>query len=255
MLLAAALAVAMPAHAELVQVPTRPGVTLPVSIEPPTGPAKAWALLFVGGDGLLNLGPDGAATSVLKSIYIIRSRQHLQNAGIGVVVVDAPSDQRGGMDRVFRRSPEHLADIVALTRAIRQRFSLPVWIVGHSNGGISAGAAAGAPAGPERADGLVMTSATNVQNRQNPGNPLQPVAFPGPVLVVSHQDDECKFSPPDDGPKILAAYPSARVKAQRVLRGGSGYRGDPCHGASAHSFQGIEAEVMALIAGFIVNPQ
>ena len=73
-MICAALFAAAPAQAELVRVPSRPGVTVPIAVEPPNGPAAAWALLFVGGDGALNLSDSGAPRSVLSSVYVIRSR-------------------------------------------------------------------------------------------------------------------------------------------------------------------------------------
>lgn len=249
----AALFAAAPAQAELVRVPSRPGITVPIAIEPPNGPAAAWALLFVGGDGALNLSDAGAPRSVLSSVYVIRSRQHLTAAGIGVVVVDMPGGV-GGNPR-FRRSPEHMADVGAVVRTIRQRFNRPVWIVGHSNGAITAGNAARSLSGAERPDGLVMTSGTNLQGRRDPSAPANPFPYTGAVLIIAHENDGCNYSPPSDAPILLAAFTAARPKALRVFTGGSGVRGDPCFGSSYHSFIGIEAQVMAAIAAFIRNPR
>lgn len=248
-LMCMALFVAAPAQAELVRVPSRPGVTVPIAIEPPNGPAAAWALLFVGADGALNLSDAGAPRSVLSSIYLIRSRQHLTAAGIGVVVVDMP----GGVIPRNRRSPEHLADVGAVVRTIRQRFNRPVWIVGHSNGAITAGNAARSLSGAERPDGVVMTSGTNLHGRRDA--PVAPFAYTGPVLIIAHENDGCSYSPPSDAPKMLEAFTAARPKALRMFTGGSGVRGDPCHGSAYHSFIGIEAQVMAAIAAFIRNPR
>lgn len=248
-----ALFVAAPAQAELVRVPSRPGVTVPIAIEPPNGSAVAWALLFVGGDGALNLSDAGAPRTALSSVYVIRSRQHLTAAGIGVVVVDMPGGV-GGNPR-FRRSPEHMADVGAVVRTMRQRYNRPVWIVGHSNGAITAGNAARSLSGAERPDGLVLTSGTNLHGRRDSGAPMRPFPYAGAVLIVAHQNDGCSYSPASDAPKLFEAFASARPKALRMFTGGSGLRGDPCFGSSYHSFIGIEAQVMAAIAAFIRNPR
>jgi len=254
-MICAALFAAAPAQAEFVRVPSRPGVTVPIAIEPPNGPAAAWALLLVGGEGALNLSDAGAPRTALSSIYVIRSRQHLTSAGIGVVVVDMPSDRPSGAKPAFRRSAEHMADVGAVVRTIRQRFGRPVWIVGHSNGAISAGNAARSLSGAERPDGLVMTSSTNIKTRRDPSAPVNPIPYTRPVLVIAHKSDGCSLSPPSDAPVLLAAFTAAKPKALRIFAGGSGLRGDPCHGGSYHSFIGIEAEVMAAIAAFIRNPR
>lgn len=248
-----ALFVAAPAQAELVRVPSRPGVTVPIAIEPPNGSAVAWALLFVGGDGALNLSDAGAPRTALSSVYVIRSRQHLTAAGIGVVVVDMPGGV-GGNPR-FRRSPEHMADVGAVVRTMRQRYNRPVWIVGHSNGAITAGNAARSLSGAERPDGLVLTSGTNLHGRRDSGAPMRPFPYAGAVLIVAHQNDGCSYSPASDAPKLFEAFASARPKALRMFTGGSGLRGDPCFGSSYHSFIGIEAQVMAAIAAFIRYPR
>lgn len=240
-----------PAQAEFVRVTSRPGITVPIAIEPPNGPAAAWALLFVGGDGALNLSDAGAPRSALSSVYVIRSRQHLTAAGIGVVVVDMPGGAGG--NPLFRRSPEHMADVGAVVRTIRQRFNRPVWIVGHSNGAITAGNAARSLSGAERPDGLVITSGTNLHGRRD--RPVNPFPYTGAVLVIAHENDGCSYSPPSDAPKLHAAFASARPAALRMFTGGSGLRGDPCFGSSYHSFIGIEAQVMAAIAAFIRNPR
>lgn len=244
-----------PAQAELLRLPTRPGVTLPVTIESPSGPAAAWVLLFAGGDGALNLNEQGTPTSPLGQLYLIRNRQHLIAAGLGVALVDLPSDQQAGKTRQFRRSPEHAADIRALIGAIRQRFNRPVWIFGHSNGAISVATVVRNLTGVDRPDGVVLTSSTIIKARQSPDDPLAPFAYTGPVLVVTHQNDGCRLSPPSDAPKLLAAFAEAQPRAHRTMTGGSPLRGDPCHGGSPHSFLGIEAEALTMIVAFIRDPR
>ncbi|MCW5774217.1 MAG: hypothetical protein KIT16_21420 [Rhodospirillaceae bacterium] len=253
LMICAALFAAAPAHAELVRVPSRPGITVPIAIEQPRGPAAAWALLFVGADGALDLSDAGAPRSALSAIYLIRSRRHLTAAGIGVVLVDMPGGV--GAKPRFRRSPEHMADVGAVVRTIRQRFNRPVWIVGHSNGAITAGNAARSLSGAERPDGVVLSSGTNLHGRREPGAPMKPFPYTGAVLIVAHENDGCRYSPASDAPTLLAAFASARTKALRMFTGGSGLRGDPCFGSSYHSFIGIEAQVMAAIAAFIRNPR
>ncbi len=254
-LVAATLAFCMPAKAEFVQVPSRAGVTVPISVEPPaSGEAAAWVLLFVGADGNVKLDASGAPTSPLATIYIIQSRQHLKTAGLGVVLVDAPSDKRDeGMKPWFRRAPEHLQDVGAVVAAMRQRFGKPVWLFGHSNGGITA-YAAGALQGAQRPDGLILSSATVIRIRNQPESPLAPNPYTGSVLVMAHKQDACKYSPYADAVALADAFPQAQPKSLLSFDGPAPANSkDPCAAVSTHSFYGQEAEVMQAIAQFVLK--
>lgn len=248
-----AVFLAAPVRAELVQVPSRPGVTVPILIEPPTGQAVAWALIFVGGKGDLQLGSTGAPTGPLAALYVVTHRDVLKSAGIGVVLVDVPSDQRSGIIPRFRRSEEHMADVAAVTTMIRQRFRRPVWIIGHSNGGITAVTVARNLSGAARPDGMILASPTPIKIRQNPADPFPPLPYTGATMVAAHQSDACIYSPPSDAALVSQAFGQARPNALRMFSGGSAGRvgGDPCAPLSLHSFYGMQREVMSAFAAFI----
>ncbi len=244
-----------PVRAELVQVPSRPGVTVPIAIEPPTGQAVAWALLFVGGNGVLQLDTTGAPTAPLSGLYIISRRDVLKATGIGVVLVDVPSDQRSGINPRFRRSEQHVADVGAVTTMIRQRFRRPVWIIGHSNGGITAAVAVRRLSAAARPDGVILASATVMEGRRDASQPFPPFPYTGAAMVAAHQGDGCSYSPPSDAALISQAFSNARPNVLRMFSGGSAGRGDPCLPRSLHSFHGMEREVMSAFAGFIRSPR
>ena len=256
--IAAMLACGSPARAELVQVPSRSGVTVPISVEPPaSGAAVAWVLLFVGSEGGLKLDAAGRPTSPLATIYIIQSRQHLKTAGLGVVLVDAPSDKPDeGMSPRFRRAPEHMQDVGAVVAAIRQRFGKPVWLFGHSNGGITAAVAGRTLKADQRPDGLVLSSATVIRIRNQPESPLAPIPYTGPVLVMAHKNDSCKYSPYADSVTLAEAFAQAQPKSLLSFDGPAPAKSkDPCAAVSTHSFYGQEAEAMQAIARFVLGPR
>jgi hypothetical protein len=246
---------AAPARAELVRIETRPGVTLALGVETPSGPAAAYALIFAGGEGALGLDAAGQPTA-LRNNFLVRARHHLRAAGIGVVLVDAPSDHAAGL-RPFRLDPRHAAAIGAAVRNIRQRFGRPVWLVGTSAGTLSVANAAARLAGAERPDGVVLTATITRRTRMTPQSVLDlPLgAYTGPVLVASHRDDACIVTPAADGPGVVAAFAAARPKAFRLFEGGLPPRSDACQAQSPHGFLGIEAEAMGAIAAFIKAPR
>lgn len=247
-------AAAAPVSAELVRLPVRAGVALPLAIEAPRGPAAAWALIFAGGEGALALDAAGQPTA-LAGNFLIRARRHLSAAGIGLVLVDAPSDHAGGV-RSIRLDPRHAADIGAAIAYVRQRFGRPVWLVGTSAGTLSVANAASRLAGRERPDGIVLTASITRRARQQTGTVFDMAlgAYAGPVLVASHRDDACFATPSADSERLLAAFAAARPKALRLYSGGSPPQSDPCQARSAHGFLGLEAEVMGAIAAFIRAP-
>ncbi len=75
--------------------------------------------------------------------------------GLMVAVLDAPSDQQGGMNATFRMGGGHAGDIGAVAAYLKKEAEVPVWLVGTSMGTFSAAAGA---IGAKDIDGLVLTS-------------------------------------------------------------------------------------------------
>lgn len=247
---------AAPASAELVKLQPRPGVELRIAIEGPGRAAAAYALLFAGGEGRLKLDDAGQPRG-LRGNFLIRARQHLTARGIGVVMVDAPSDRQGERGMAgWRLSGEHIADIGFAVRTVRQRFGRPVWIVGTSAGTVSVAGAAARLAGADRPDGVVLTATITRQNRGRGATVFDAglAAYSGPVFVASHEGDACVSTPPGDAPRVLAAFAGARPKKLMLYSGGLPPQSEPCEARAQHGFFGIEAQVMNAIADFILRP-
>ena len=77
---------------QVVDLPTRPGVTQRVLVLAPPG-AKAAVVLFAGGHGGLQLTGEGTIRWG-KGNFLVRSRQLFAEQGLTVVVLDAPSDRQ-----------------------------------------------------------------------------------------------------------------------------------------------------------------
>lgn len=76
---------------DVVDIPTREGVVVRAILLSPDAP-KANLILFAGGHGGLHISKSGAL-GYGDTIFLIRNREQLANAGITVAVVDAPSDR------------------------------------------------------------------------------------------------------------------------------------------------------------------
>ena len=235
----------------VIDIPTRPGVTQRFIFLSPAKPTAA-VILFAGGEGGLQISPDGEMKWG-KGNFLVRTRRQFADQGVAVAVVDAPSDrQRYPFLGGFRQTPEHVTDIKAVIAWLRQQTNkLPVWLVGTSRGTQSAafiatqlGPAQGGP------DGLVLTSTilTDTQGRPVPDMPLEKLSIP--VLVVHHEQDGCKHCAYSNIPRLMEKLPSG-VRKELITERGGNDQGDPCEAFAHHGFSGLETEVVQKIAAFI----
>jgi pimeloyl-ACP methyl ester carboxylesterase len=236
--------------AAVVDIPTRPGVTQRLLVLSPAQP-KAAVVLLTGGQGGLGIFPNGSMQRG-EGNFLVRSRQAFADQGLLVVVADAPSDRQGSPFLAnFRQTPEHATDLKAVIAWAREKAKVPVWLVGTSRGTQSAGYLATESSGPAAPDGVVLTSTILVdpRGRAVPAMPLDRVRIP--VLVVHHEQDGCSLCTPSMAQGLVDKLTNAPRKQLLLVQGGSS-RGDPCEAFSYHGFNGVEADVVRQIAGWIV---
>ena len=247
--LAAYICLTGTADAQVMDIPTRAGVTQRVLIVAPPQP-KAAVILFAGGDGGLQITPQGGIRS-LKNNFLIRMRQAFADQGLYVVIIDAPSDRQkspflGGV----RQTGQHLEDVKATIARIRQQVKLPVWLIGTSRGTQSVGYVATQLTGPEGPDGIVLTSSILTDNRGRAVPKMELGKIKIPVLVVHHQDDGCKLCAFAEMPNLMNGLINSRRKELITITGGQ-TRGDPCEAMAHHGYNGVEAKVVTDIARWI----
>jgi pimeloyl-ACP methyl ester carboxylesterase len=233
---------------ELIQLPTRPGVTQPFWVMTPPGKPVASVILFTGGPGILG----SAHRPFLKNgNFLIRSRDKFAAAGFLVASVDVPSDHQEGLEN-FRTTAEHAQDIATVIAYLRQKAPVPVWLIGTSMGTFSGanGAARLRTGGP---DGLVLTSSIVGQNRRfAPVDAMVDVdQIAIPTLVVHHKEDACPLCPFSLVPAFLERFKRAPRKQLIAVSGGDPPLSDPCEAMSRHGYLGIEEEVVGDIARWI----
>lgn len=246
--------------------PTHAASTSLASVQTPRGAKQAFILikpdkpvasviLFAGGHGALGLKSASSMTWG-DGNFLVRSRNLFASQNLMVAVIDAPSDQRQGMNGIFRMSGAHAADIAAVAAHLKKEADVPVWLVGTSMGTFSATAGAIAA---RNIDGLVLTSAITrakpdwkiAQSHRDgvASMPLQQVTVP--TLIVSHKNDGCDVTPAADAPKLRGRLTKAAKVDVVLLDGGSPPQSEPCQAKSQHGFLGIESQAVGLIAAFI----
>jgi len=187
---------------QVVDLPTRPGVTQRMVVLAPAAPSAA-VILFAGGHGGLRIYPNGSFRWG-EGNFLVRTRQQFAQQGLFVVVVDAPSDRLSApFLSGFRQRPEHAEDIRAVIAWVRAQAKVPVWLVGHSRGTQSAAYVSTQLNGADGPDGLVLASTilADEDGRPVPALPLESLSIP--VLVVHHEQDECRSCPYDKIPMLM----------------------------------------------------
>ncbi len=235
---------------QVVDIPTRPGISQRMLVLSPQEP-KAAVILFAGGHGGLQIFPNGSFNWGDNN-FLVRTRQLFADQGLLVVVVDAPSDRQsppylGG----FRQRPEHVADIKAVIAWAREQAGVPVWLVGTSRGTQSAAHVAIELSDAEGPDGLVLSSTMLTDDKGRPVTAMPLGELRIPVLVVHHERDGCSHCSFKDIPRLMEKLGSVPKKQLLSFKGGEN-RGDPCQALAYHGFNGLEREVVAQIAAWIL---
>jgi dienelactone hydrolase len=235
---------------KVVDIPTRPGVSQRMVVLSPQDP-KAAVILFAGGHGGLQILPNGSFKWG-ESNFVVRTRQLFADQGLLAVVVDAPSDRQSPPYLSgFRQLPEHVADIKAVIAWVRGQAKVPVWLVGTSRGTQSAAYVATQLNGPDGPDGLVLTSTILTDNKSRPVTAMPLDKLHIPVLVVHHEQDGCGHCQFSEIPSLMDKLSNVPRKQLLSFKGGEN-RGDPCGAFAYHGFNGLEREVVAQIATWIL---
>ncbi len=230
----------------VVDVPSRSGVTQRFLLLPAEN-AKVAVILFAGGDGSIEISPDGGIKR--GGNFLVRSRQTFADNGLAVAVIDAPSD-RQTLDG-FRQSAEHVADVKAAIDWLRQEMKLPVWLIGTSRGTQSVAYIATQLAQTEGgADGLVLTSSVLADRREQPVPAMALNRINVPVLVTHHRQDSCRACLFSDLPRLTDKLKHLKKTDTMVFDGGISI-GDACGARAYHGYNGIEVEVVGKIAAWI----
>jgi pimeloyl-ACP methyl ester carboxylesterase len=238
---------------QVVDIPTRPGVTQRF-VYLASGQPRAAVILLAGGHGGLQIFPNGSFKWG-EGNFLVRTRGLFEQQGLAVAVVDAPSDRQSApFLNGFRQTPEHVADLRAVIAWLREKTGVPVWLVGTSRGTQSAAwATTQLPRAEGGPDGLVLTSSIldDPRGRPVPAMPLERVAVP--VLVVHHQQDGCRLCAFPGTARLMEKLTAAPRKELIAVSGGIS-QGDPCEAMAYHGYNGLEADVVGRIAAWITTP-
>ena len=236
------------AQAEMLQVPTGRGDTVPVYWDKVEG-ATATVFLFNGGNGFVPFNKAGMPRGknfLLKSYPLFAAKR------LNVVVVGT-REAVSEMNDAYRVN-EHPADIRAIAKVIKEKSTAPIWLVGTSRGTLSVVAAANGDTEKLYA-GIVLTSSF-----VEPKNPYTVVRqnvdkIEVPVFVYHHAQDGCRATKPSDAEWAASRFSNSSIKSFIKVSGGDEVEsGDPCS-SGPHTFIGMEEKAVSDIVSWINKPR
>ena len=232
----------------VVDVPTRSSVSERLLVLTSKTP-KAVVVLFAGGHGGLQLSSEGKF-GWGEGNFLTRSRELFAQAGLMVVIVDAPSDrQHEPYLNGFRQTKEHVQDISAVVAWIQTQTSVPIWLVGTSRGTQSV--AYIATENPNGIHGIVLTSSILYDAKSKAVSEMKLEKLTMPVLVVHHQNDGCSHCSFELIPSLMNKLSTSSAKELIAIEGGQ-TKGDPCNAFGYHGYNGVEQEVVTRIVDWVL---
>jgi hypothetical protein len=231
---------------EIVTIPTRAGVTQSFFIAGMQRKPEALALLYVGGGGIVHMRTEGGKPKFGANNFLPRARGEFIRNGVLPVLMDAPSDQPGGLTDYYRVSDQQAADARAVVADLKKRYpQLPVYIVGTSKGTVTA-AYVGRALGGDVA-GVVLTSSLFSPPKGATLAGFDYASIKTPLLFVHHREDGCESTPYAEAHRLSARYTLISVKGGKTPESG------PCDPYAPHGYYGKEADTVEAIAAWMLK--
>ncbi len=214
-----------------------PTYTLLYEVEDP----QLTLVTILGGEGRIGVGEstkDTRTQTALMVKYLVR--KGFTNVRANVVIFDSPVELYPFQTR---EADEHLSRVESVIRFYKEKFKVPVWLLGHSNGTISVTEYLARRQRDTPVAGAIL-SGSRYRLTLNEGLNL-------PLLFLHNENDECRESPFsyarrnfETAKKLNKAYTDLSA-----VKGGESH-GEPCHDGK-HMYYGAYEEAARQLAGFL----
>jgi hypothetical protein len=214
----------------------------------PAKQPKATLVFIPGGEGKIGLTPErtnlgGFYGATLRPL----SDDRLTSGSFNVVIFDSPVNLPAGSDYPYsRQSSEHLLRIQSVVHHYKEKFELPVWLMGHSNGAVSITEfykLMQKNKNERLVEGAVYSSARNGATF-NEETQL-------PILFLVHEKDGCEKSLPSRSlNEFQRQQKSNKTKLEYVVIKGGEAQGQVCT-TGFHMFYGAAKEAYGAIDQFV----
>ena len=225
--------------------------------------SKGAVILLAGGNGRLDITPDGEITTNLAFNQLVRTRALYQAKGFDTMVPDLAPDMKVGTDSVqsgYRVSQNYADDIGAMIKYLRMHGADPVVVIGTSRGSGGAANAVAKLGDAAQPDAAIYTSAFLKLDCSDPINLWcltgdRPRKLKVPTLVMWHIDDQCPATPPSAVPPFKHWWENGTHLnlARKSFSGGLMPESDVCEAKSQHGFWGLDQQVVNAASEWIKN--
>lgn len=215
---------------------------------------KATLVFIPGGEGSVGVKENWNKFSGYFSNYYYNTMlQGLTDpsktsGSFNVVIFDSPKSL-GTSDPSARSSSSHLSRIESVVLFYKEKYHKPVWVMGHSNGGISVTAFYKYLQKNKKdnmVSGLVYSAGRNA-SWLNDETKL-------PVLLMHHEKDGCSATEVSNTEKIFRKLQeSGNSNTELVLiKSGMSMAKDPCH-SGYHMYYAADEEVLKAMDQFMTK--
>ena len=226
------------------------------SLRPAGGPQpRAVLLMMPGGEGQIGLRPDAALdTSPPRTSFSAIPRRlvdpQLTSGALHVVAVDSPYNLGYGAQLPLRAARDHLVRMESVVQFYRARLGLPIWVMGHSNGGYSVAEFAKYLQDRKKEDlvaGLVFSAARTISD-------FGSGPFRWPALFVVSAEDGCTGTSAEGNEKLYQRFKERNAAPTEFVqvRSAQPEGGDPCR-TGTHMYHRAEEEVAKILDDFIAR--
>lgn len=211
---------------------------------------RALLIYLPGGDG--HFGLSNQQTRVYSKFvnYLASlSNPNLTNGVIDFVLLDSPEPlSPNQIYPTARNTEDHLQRIEAVMTFYKNKTGLPIWLLGHSAGGISL---THFIEFEQKKGGTGLISGVIASSVRNESYVDPPIDFP--ILIIHHAEDGCYLTNPKYAKKL---FDSLKDKSHQPLEfelvSGGEPEGDPCT-SGFHVFNGVEPLFVKEIEFFMMN--
>lgn len=209
--------------------------------------ARAVILSIPGGEGRINLRK-GMETGGPPRTAISRALvSAAESVGAHVVAFDSPYVLPATAVLSSRETRDHLVRLESVVQYYHDRYKLPVWIFGHSNGGYSAAELLkhlGEKKKLHMIGGLIFSAGRDISRLPSEANL--------PALFMIAERDGCHSTTVSGNSTLFEKFKAGNKAATEfvLIQGGEAVNNDPCF-SGIHMYSGADEEVGKAIAGFM----
>jgi hypothetical protein len=213
--------------------------------------SKALIIFIPGGEGRIGFKED----QIDHPYYFFQMLKRLTNPSLtsgkyDVVLLDSPTELSPNQYYPSARAAsDHLIRIESTIRYYKEKTGLPIWLMGHSNGGISLTEFFKYSKKNNKTDLISGMIASGIRNESYFEAPIN-----FPMLFIHHEKDGCSHT---QSHASLANFQKVKLITQFPVEyidvaSGAPEKRDPCR-SGHHMFFGANEEASKAIDGFLLK--